>query len=388
MPKSATSPSDFIYQRSRGSCPLTVSRQDNSTMDLEEYKASGSCQRPGSLSSAHVPWEVINPVLPDCGQTRWPVTPPNSQILHGHHGLQQGTPFGNHGPPPDLRHLCSSCHCQLESLDPSSACLSQVTTTAGFEPKSEPAYFSTNADPQHDARIILDCPPLPSSQGLKLPASPSPTALPDRPLSATRSSLSIPSSTTEQTIHMCAIVHAVHDVCLRSTKTYLDSHLANRRARASNSSPLASRSVSTSRSKLKTDDSSSSSRVVGDNTTSIRNVSGNERGNTLSLIPTPTNSLLKNISGICTMLWAGSQINRLDVLNVERTAVDNMGRLLCWAETVTLSDSDEWRSAEEDVLWRVLEAGSNLCAWLGVPDGIQTMSRLESDARNLGYGVL
>ncbi len=172
------------------------------------------------------------------------------------------------------------------------------------------------------------------------------------------------------------------------------------------------------------------------------------------------------------MLWTGAQRDRLDVLDVERLAVDAMAGLLSWAETVALGDRDEWgrslaaaaaaaaagagadatttSSAEvcgggggggedeeekekeeepriiaamaaaaaggvgmgmgigmgeleeeeereqmrkekdkegENALWRVFEAGRNLCAWLGVVDGVEAMDMLEGEIWGRRGGV-
>ncbi|KAI6087892.1 hypothetical protein F4821DRAFT_277552 [Hypoxylon rubiginosum] len=306
--------------------------------------------------------QITNPLLfPDYNQTRRPVLLPDPRLV-GHDSRLQ------HGLPSDFHQLFPSPQSQLGAFDAGSASFRQDMS------RSEPAYLSINTNN-----------PQPSSQSLRLPPLSDPTTPSGQPPSIATAAagsrvLGIPTSSTERTVRVCDIMHAVHDTCLQSTKTYLDSHLANRRARNNNPFSAPSEPRSSSQPRPGTDGSSSNSNT----TTSSSTASG---GNALHPIPTPTNSLLDNISGICGMLWAGSQNNRLHVLNVERAAVDNMSRLLCWAETVALSDPDERRTAEEGALWRVLEAGRNLCAWLGVPDGIQAMSRLESDATNAGYGA-
>lgn len=87
------------------------------------------------------------------------------------------------------------------------------------------------------------------------------------------------------------------------------------------------------------------------------------------------------------MLWAGSQRDRLDVLNVERTTVGIMSHLLCWAETVALGDYDEWQMADEEALLQVLQAGKNLCNWLDVPGGIQDIEDLDNNVAEFVYGI-
>lgn len=82
----------------------------------------------------------------------------------------------------------------------------------------------------------------------------------------------------------------------------------------------------------------------------------------------PTDSLLANISIICSGLWSQSQRDRLHVPNTERVAVANMTHLLEWAETIVLGDAEAMADEPLDVN-RVLTAGKNLCAWLGDVDG-------------------
>ncbi|KAI2616443.1 hypothetical protein GGS26DRAFT_578246 [Hypomontagnella submonticulosa] len=167
------------------------------------------------------------------------------------------------------------------------------------------------------------------------------------------------SSNAERANHICDTVRAVHDVCLQSSKTYLNTHLVNLQARGVGSSGY----------------------LTNSNAPSANNegVVSSSRGDNTPMIPESTESLLTNISNICSMLWTNSQHNRLAVVNIERLAVDNMGRLLMWAEAVTLGDYDEWQNSDETALGRVMEAGKNLCGWLSVPDGIQAMRRLERD---------
>ncbi|KAI1400357.1 hypothetical protein F4819DRAFT_461750 [Hypoxylon fuscum] len=351
-----------------------------------------SCQLHGSSTSKHEAeyhWRTVDPVFPSPAQTiRLPASP-NTELPGQHERPQGSLSYENYGSVPDMHPLCSTCHHQFGALDVNP--FPQDTTLSSFEPT--PTYFTPlDTEPQLDASEVPDCPPPPLFQGLELRPAPvglatPPERPPSVPGSATESqTVSIPSSSTERAIYICSVVHSVHDVCLQSTKTYLESHLANRRARASNLSLPNGLDSYCSHSQPKTGDSGSSSKGSNGNSSNAtlndNNYSqghSNTSSDPLCPIPAPTNSLLKNVSSICSMLWAGSQTNRLDVLNVERLAVDNMGRLLCWAEAVALGDYDEWRLADDEALWRVLEAGRNLCAWLGVPDGIQTMSVLESD---------
>ncbi|OTB16068.1 hypothetical protein K445DRAFT_22383 [Daldinia sp. EC12] len=176
------------------------------------------------------------------------------------------------------------------------------------------------------------------------------------------------SSSTRRFVNICATIRAIHDICLQSTRTYIDTHIANRRARA------ASQGWS-----MVCHGSGSSGSSAGTSNATTNTT-------THSAIPPSTPSLLLNTSSICSMLWSGSQRDRLHVLNVERLAIETMGRLMRWAETVTLGEWDEWQGADEQVLWQVLEAGRHLCSWLGVPDAIQAIEALEGEI--LGdYGI-
>ncbi|KAF3358130.1 hypothetical protein VdG1_02907 [Verticillium dahliae VDG1] len=64
--------------------------------------------------------------------------------------------------------------------------------------------------------------------------------------------------------------------------------------------------------------------------------------------------------------------DRLYVLRSERMALENMGQLLEWAETIAEGDK-----GEEMEPMRVLTAGRNLCAWLGDDMGVEMMGALE-----------
>ncbi|RYP78281.1 hypothetical protein DL769_003217 [Monosporascus sp. CRB-8-3] len=198
-----------------------------------------------------------------------------------------------------------------------------------------------------------------------------PSDAPSVPISATAQTqtISVYGSSAEQSDRVCTAVRTVHDICLQSTQTYLYTHRANRLARgvmpqaSANPPPTAA-----------SGDAHRHSHTMATEPPPPRDITAQAPAR----IPDPTDSLLQNVSNICTMLWASSQRSRLEVLNVERLAVEDMGNLLSWAETVALGDYDEWRAAE-DAFWYVFEAGRRLCAWLGVADGIQAMAMLESD---------
>lgn len=246
--------------------------------------------------------------------------------------------------------------------------------------------------------------------------------------------------------HICAAVRAIHDVCLQSTQTYLQTHRANRLARSAAGGGDEHQHQHQHSSPNHPDHTYYPHHFHHHhNPTTTTTLTSDNNGAGGTGIPNPTTSLLQNVSSICTMLWAGAQRDRLDVLDVERLAVENMSSLLAWAETVALGDCDEWRrsfssstttssstitpttmagmgmttgggrggggggeglsahdqtvgidgdatgvgaglaaAAEEKdqqdtALWRVFEAGSNLCAWLGIADGVEAMAVLEGD---------
>jgi hypothetical protein len=238
---------------------------------------------------------------------------------------------------------------------------------------------------QHMAPIALgnnvDSASHPSQQAHAFPAQ---EALPsyheDRRRSATLSTtdstisrtISIYSTYSEHAHRLCAAVGATHDICLQATKAYLSSHHANHQARACGASDMPSHA-------------SPSRETDAENKRSAPEAGPASAGQAprvyRSGIPDASDSLLQNISGICNMLWMGSQRDRLLVLGVERIAVDNMARLLAWGETVALGDYDEWTLAEENALGRVLDAGRSLCAWLGVQESMRDMKTLETQLR-------
>lgn len=201
--------------------------------------------------------------------------------------------------------------------------------------------------------------------------------------SATESTLShhrfsFCSDTSEQGSQFDDAVGAVHRICLEATKAYLGSHHANRQARASHSGTAGHHCESGKSATTPGRDNDLRS-MAGDlndvPTTSSR--PGAIHSHLQAPIPYVSSSLLKNVSGICNMLWVGSQRDRLTVLNVERIAVDNMAKLLSWAEMVALCDYDGWVAGNFDLFHRVLDAGKNLCAWLGVRETLAEMEALE-----------
>ncbi|KAI0140164.1 hypothetical protein F4776DRAFT_580404 [Hypoxylon sp. NC0597] len=382
MPKSATSPSNFIYQKAQGSS-VSSSTPDILTMESTEPSAPGISRPRESLATTHAPWEAIDYILPEPTQGNRRATFPNTQVSNEYQNiLQDGVPccdsYGSTYRP------CSACHYQTGTLNVNSAGLPMGTMARHYHsgPTYHPSHLpTTNADPQCVSSTASNGSPqeyfpIPLAQDITSSTDPcSPADI----FGIDSRTLSIHSGNPERTQRICTAVHAVHDICLRSTKTFLDSHLVNRRARVSNSP----HGIPPDQLKAETSNTRSGININIDNTwnTHTQNIAR-------SPIPLSSNSLLNNISSICTMLWAGSQRDRLDVLNVERAAVENMGRILCWAETVALGDYDEWNMADEEALRQVLEAGRNLCDWLQVPDGIQGMDALENDVTESGFDSL
>jgi hypothetical protein len=174
----------------------------------------------------------------------------------------------------------------------------------------------------------------------------------------------------EQLQHLRVVAGAVRNVCLQATKTYLITHHANRQARGSHSDKDYIENPSKCGLNL-------------NRHSQVNNIGGaaSEMLNSSCLppltIPPISESLLKNISGICSMLWAGSQHDRLTVLNVERMTVDNMAKLLAWGETVALNAYNEWSLGNEGALCPVLDAGKSLCAWLGIEEVSRDMHELD-----------
>ncbi|KAI1872611.1 hypothetical protein JX265_005491 [Neoarthrinium moseri] len=220
-------------------------------------------------------------------------------------------------------------------------------------------------------------------------------SMPDSIISRT---ISIHSSNSEQIHRLSTAIGRIQDICLEATKWYISSHHANRQARASISAEYPE-----AVSKKEEDDGDENKSDVFNHQHEFPTSPASQPAPVSShqerqqehtppgqpcLIPAVSNSLLKNISGICNMLWAGSQRDRLVVLNVERLAVDSMARLLGWAETVALGDGDEWMLNGDETLRRALDAGTNLCMWLGVHEAVRDMGILQAqvlgDARDGG----
>ncbi|ETS86783.1 hypothetical protein PFICI_00611 [Pestalotiopsis fici W106-1] len=178
----------------------------------------------------------------------------------------------------------------------------------------------------------------------------------------------------------CDALNVVHDICLAATRAHLGSHHANRQARASYSGDAGHHRESDNPITVTDNEYKQPSVAEGlyhGPTTSSHAHPVPALNSEQATIPNVSSSLLKNISSICNMLWAGSQRDRLTVLNVERLAVDNMAKLLSWGETVALHDSDERALGNYETLHRALDAGKNLCAWLGAHESVLEMEELE-----------
>ncbi|RYO96466.1 hypothetical protein DL764_007461 [Monosporascus ibericus] len=346
----------------------------------------GSKRRKGTLSAYHMP-PVSSPSqlslhYPSTGtsipnQPLYRPTSPNTQILreYQHYVSAVPLPYGKrHDVEPDANlyppfNAKGEFPYPVRSTTRVLAC-SQDRGHVGDETPSQ--QLNAPEIPRGDARIqcheSVQAPP----QGVVAPdPHRRPSEAPSVHASATAQTqtISVYGSSAEQSHRVCTAVRTVHDICLQSTQTYLYTHQANRLARgatppaSANPPPPAGAGNSHRHSNFMTTE------PPPPRDTTVR---------APARIPDPTDSLLQNVSSICTMLWASSQHSRLEVLNVERLAVEDMGNLLGWAETVALGDYDEWRAAE-DAFWCIFEAGRKLCAWLGVADGIQAMAMLESD---------
>ncbi|KAI1807691.1 hypothetical protein F4811DRAFT_449447 [Daldinia bambusicola] len=345
MPGSTTSPSDFIYRRPQDTPVTPPTQEDIAMMPEAPTKVTGTRSLPVTAAE----WEAANakPLPSSPGECSCPTVhkdPPYSMIENACHELAQ-TAAANHSAPPRM--------IKAEPGTPSPTSLAQhppwLSPPSGHSPDSALPHSHASVSTPTDNRNRASSLAVSSSRTVSVPSNNS------------------SSSSTRRFVNICAAIRAVHDICLQSTRTYIDTHIANRRARA------ASRGLSTACHESGNGSGSSRAGSPSNSTTHMA-------------IPPSTSSLLLNTSSICSMLWSGSQRDRLHVLNVERLAIETMGRLMHWAETVTLGEWDEWQGADEQALWRVLEAGRHLCDWLGVPDAIQAMEALEGEVLR-EYGI-
>ncbi|KAI5864993.1 hypothetical protein GGS23DRAFT_403421 [Durotheca rogersii] len=313
-------------------------------MDLRESRVSSTCRQHRTQTSTYPAWRYAADRPPSPDQACQHATSPNGQFF----------------PERESRHW------RIEPLNDYP--VGSLQTTVNHIQAPSPWAHAQNNNPDaassHHSRLVPPSPELqaeltrdssrPTNGDLPKHTSPSD----DGQTASTRSSY------PGQGDHVSTVVGAVHDICLESTKTYLDTHRINRRARAGRSSMSYADSFQRWASRGGNDEPDTTDNGVDDR---------------LCTVPTSSDSLLSNISRICTMLWVGSQRDRLDVLDVERLAVDNMARLLSWAETVVLGEYDEWEASSEATAWRVFEAGRNLCALLGVTDGVHAMDSLRDE---------
>ncbi|KAI1446467.1 hypothetical protein F5Y02DRAFT_76045 [Annulohypoxylon stygium] len=386
MREMVTSPSDFIY-RSRGTS-FALSAQDNLTMEHAKPAATTSCQRYVPLLTGNS-WETVS----DGVKVGRRATFPNAERLdRTEGGLRQKLPPQEVCAP--VRRDCSTCQHQYETsnthsvggVSPITTCQYQSEDTdlvTLFPPHRAPSY-ATGITSDNSSQLLFPIPHIDNTSfSYHFPS----------PVTHETSSQASTShgSSSGQLNRICAVVRAVHNICLQSTKTWLDTHLVNRRARASNSSLLSDEYQDSSdaiSSLIHPKSERESKDGFSNGIESRADIDlGSSRGGISYPLPRSTNSLLKNISSICSMLWAGSQRDRLDVLNVERTTVGIMSHLLCWAETVALGDYDEWQMADEEALLQVLQAGKNLCNWLDVPGGIQDIEDLDNNVAEFVYGI-
>ncbi|RYP63829.1 hypothetical protein DL770_009293 [Monosporascus sp. CRB-9-2] len=304
-------------------------------------------------------------------------TSPNTQILreYQHYVSAVPLPYGRpHNAEPDAN-LYPPFNAKMEFPDPVHSTTRALACShdqghVGDETPSQQrnAPEIPRCEPRIQCHESIQAPP----QGIVAPdPHRRPSEAPSVPASATAQTqtISVYGSSAEQSHRVCTAVRTVHDICLQSTQTYLYTHRANRLARGATPPASANPPPPAAAGDTHRHSHTMTTEPPPPRDTTVQ---------ASARIPDPTDSLLQNVSNICTMLWASSQRSRLEVLNVERLAIEDMGNLLGWAETVALGDYDEWRAAE-DAFWYVFEAGRKLCAWLGVADGIQAMATLESD---------
>ncbi|KAI1650552.1 uncharacterized protein F4817DRAFT_264256 [Daldinia loculata] len=363
MLNSTTSPSDFIYRRAQGSLVASPTREDLAMEPSPRTKVTGTKSLPVTAAE----WEVVDPQFLPLSPGECPCfTPhPDLRYLKRENGHQQ-PPYDNNHPPLE----------QIEAPN-NRAPLAYPQESAPRIFKPEPDAYSPQATDQHPWLS----PPSEQNPDFPLPPAPAPSRTDGRTLSIATSSrtVSIPSSSTGPIMNICATARAVHDICLQATRTYLDTHIANRRARAASQGWSMACHGSGSGSSSNGASTNNSSNTANSSNNNNNNAYTHDSASSSNAIPPSTQSLLLNTSSICSMLWTGSQRDRLHVLNVERLAIESMGRLMHWAETVALSSEDEWRVADDQALWQVLDAGRNLCSWLGVPDAVHAMEALEGE---------
>ncbi|KAM0329938.1 hypothetical protein ACHAQA_004105 [Verticillium albo-atrum] len=169
----------------------------------------------------------------------------------------------------------------------------------------------------------------------------------------------------------------VHDICLLATQAYLQERRVNRRLRGGRPRRK-TQHRSRDRPQAPVDVSPRDTRwapyVKGEPPgPGIRH---RRRSSASTASVAPTRSLLANVSKISTALWKQAQRDRLHVPNSERMALDNMGQLLEWAETVMRGEGEDGQDEVERNLLKVLTAGRNLCAWLGDEVGMEMIEAL------------
>ncbi|KUI66946.1 hypothetical protein VM1G_01455 [Cytospora mali] len=94
-------------------------------------------------------------------------------------------------------------------------------------------------------------------------------------------------------------------------------------------------------------------------------------------IPRPTDSLLRNTSYICDLMWRRALRDRDDVLGAETCGCRNMGSLFECAETVVLHDAGEWEGDAGRGFEMICQAGRNLCRTLNDVEGMERVNDIE-----------
>jgi hypothetical protein len=166
----------------------------------------------------------------------------------------------------------------------------------------------------------------------------------------------------------------VHDVCLEATKKYLAEHVRTYQARnhSAQQQPGFCRRHRRHRHAHRFSPYSPGRNEVDDD-----KMFGMAAPARAIHIPEPTNSLPKNVSFICDLMWRRAQRDRADIPRAERMAAESMACLLDWAETVVFAEANDRRGpAEDNILRRTAVAAQNICAWLDDAEGLAFLESL------------
>lgn len=205
-----------------------------------------------------------------------------------------------------------------------------------------------------------------------------------------RNSVSTSNATEDEySVHIEAAIRTVHDACLQATQRHMRDLRANwqiRRANPYHSKPKAGpfrRSPYSDPGPRR--GHHFNTRDFGifgwDGRSDISRGSHHLPNNAQNPLPHPTDSLLQNTTHIADIIWCRALRDRLDVLDAEGSAVRSMDSLRGWAETVTMFRPDEWErdGGAEAGMHRVVDAGKNLCHFLGDIGGVRRLEEMEME---------